>query len=152
MLLIIIKMLDDFGRNSTHQGVGRYVACHNSPGGYHGLVPYGDAVDDCHIGHYPHSTANVDGFDGERVDFLQRSLCRDTTVGGDGAAVANGGIVAYGDLFREGPVENHVMANVDTLADVDAAPAVHFGSPPFERDKESKAGEAEAPELDEGVF
>ena len=70
----------------------------------------------------------------------------------DCAAVTDGRVVAYTYLLREGPVEKYIMSYVDALADTDAAPSVHGGTPTFEWNEERQSGQTEAPQLDESVF
>ena len=130
----------------------RDIACHHGTGSHHRLVADGDTVDDCHIGHYPNTIADVDGFDGERINILERCLGGDATMGGDGAAVTDGGVVTDGNLFGESPIEKNIVSDIYAFANTDAAPASHRGAPAFERDEEGQTGKAESPELDKGVL
>ena len=118
-------MFDNFGGDACDQRARGYITCYYSTCGYDGFVAYGHAIDDCHVGHYPHAIADVDRFYLKWIYFFQRCLCRDASMGGDGAPVANGSVVTNGDLLWECTVEEHVVADVNTFADMYAAPAVH---------------------------
>ena len=129
-------MFDNFSWYSRYKGVWGYVAGDDSPGGDNRLVANGNTINDGHIGHNPYPFANIHGLDCERIYLFEWRLCGDAAMGGDGATVANGGVVTNGDLLRESAVEKYVVSDVDTLADMDAAPPTHRPPPSLEGDKE----------------